>query len=96
MSGEGIKYKLNSESPYDYHVKKGQLVKEYQIAVETMNIVREELAECVRSEGVNQFRNCRELREKYMQLQRDRYHGMVFPEDLQPASREIPGLIVKK
>jgi hypothetical protein len=91
-----IKYKLKSASPYEFHERKRQLVFEYQIAVEQMAIIREQLADCARKENVNQFRNCRELREKYLQLQRDRYHGMLFPEDLQPHNREIPGIIVPK
>ncbi len=91
-----IKYKLNSASSYDYYERKRQLVLEYQIAIETMGIVRDQLGKCAREEGVNQFRNCRELREKYLKLQQDRYHGMLFPEDLEPKNRNIPGVFVSK
>lgn len=97
MSAEGeVKYKLNTASPFEFHERKRQMVFEYQIAVEQKAIIRDQLAECARTENVNQFRNCRELREKYLALQRDRYHGMLFPEDLQPTNRDLPGVVVPK
>jgi hypothetical protein len=74
-------------SPYDHNVRQEKLVREYQIAIENMDIIRERLAECVRTEHVNQFVNCKELREKYWTLCKDRYHGMLFPADSEPKNR---------
>ena len=67
------------------------VVREYQIAIEGMHLVRERLADCVRHEGVNQFVNCKELREQYWALCNDRYRGMVFPEGAEPKNRNVPG-----
>lgn len=91
MSGEPKKFR-NAESPYDYHTKSEQLVREYQISLESMALVRQRLADCARTEAVNQFVNCKELREKYAALCKDNYRGMVMPPDFEPTSREIPGL----
>jgi len=68
------------------------MVREYQVAIESMNLLRERLAHCVRTEGVNAALNCKELREKYFALCNDRFKGMIFPEDAQPLNREVPGL----
>lgn len=91
-----IAYKLKSGSPYECHIKRQQLSYEYAIAVQQMSIIRDKLAKCAREETVNQFRNCKELREKYLALQQDRYHGMLFPEELEPTNRNLPGVIVPK
>jgi hypothetical protein len=65
-----------------------QLSKEYQIALEEMGIVRHELRECVRTEGVNQFTNCKEIRDKYWALCKDKYKGMVLPPGFERAGQE--------
>ena len=82
--------------PVAFNVRNEQLVREYQIAIEGMNVVRERLAHCVRTEGVNQMAACKELREKYWALCNDRFRGMVFPEDSQPDNRLVPGLVAGK
>lgn len=63
------------------------------MAVENMTLVRERLAHCARTEGVNQFERCKELREQYWALCNDRFRGMVFPEGAEPSNRLVPGLI---
>jgi hypothetical protein len=83
-------------SPYAYNVRNEQMVREYQIAIEGMQLLREKLAHCVRTEGVNQYENCLELREKYAGLCKDRFRGMIFPADAQPNNRTVPGLITPK
>ncbi len=81
-----------AETPYDYHVKQELLAREYQVAIEKMIIVKERLAKCARTEHINQFTNCKELRDQYVALLKDRYHGMVFPPELEPPSRLVPGV----
>lgn len=85
-------FKGSAATPYDYHVKQEQMMREYQIALENMAIVRENLKECARTEGVNQFTNCREIREEYVKLVQDRHHGIVFPSGEEPKSRQTPGV----
>lgn len=79
----------------EYNARNEAVVREYQIAVEGMRLVRERLTDCVRHEGVNQFVNCKELREQYWALCNDRYRGMVFPEGSEPKNRNVPGNIIK-
>ena len=78
----------------EYNARNEAVVREYQIAIEGMRLVRERLADCVRHEGVNQFVNCKELREQYWALCNDRYRGMVFPEGSEPKNRNVPGNIL--
>ncbi|RYH30642.1 hypothetical protein EON65_04545 [archaeon] len=82
----------NNLSPYDNKVRADKMAREHQIAVEYMEIIRERLADCVRTETVNQFTACKELREKYFSLCADRYHGMLFPPGEEPFNREVPGI----
>ena len=96
MTEKSSNFKSGVETPYDYNIKSQSYVREYQISLENMAIVRERLADCVRTETVNQFTNCKELREKYFELCNDRYRGMIFPEGAQPTNREVPGLIAPK
>jgi hypothetical protein len=86
----------DTSSPYNYNIRQEQLVREYQVALENMQIVRERLAHCVRTEGVNQFVKCKELREQYLALCTDRFKGMIFPPDAQPLNRTTPGLLTGK
>lgn len=79
------------DSPAEYHSRRETMVREYQIGLERQKIIRERLAHCFRTEGVNQFINCKELRDQYMELTNDRYHGMIFPADSQPINRNVPG-----
>lgn len=83
-------------TPYNFHVRNDLLTAEYQIAIEHMNIVREKLATCAMEETVNQFVNCKELKNQYLELCQDRYRGMLFPPGTGPANRQVPGLIAPK
>ena len=84
---------LDRSSPFAFHVRKEALTREFQIAIEGQKLVRDRLAECFRTEGVNQFVECKELRLQYMALCNDRFKGMVFPEDAQPNNRRVLGVI---
>ena len=88
------RYNLKDFStPYNFHLRNDQLVREYQVSLENMNLIRRDLSECVRTETVNQFVNCKELREKYFELCQDRFRGMVMPPDSKPMNRQVPGLV---
>lgn len=89
------KYYKDGLSPYEMYCKREVDMKEHYIANAHQQLARERLAECVRSEGVNQFVNCKELREKYTELCRDRYHGQLFAEGFEPKSRQVPGMIIQ-
>eukprot|EP00608_Synchroma_pusillum_P009778 CAMPEP_0198422672 /NCGR_PEP_ID=MMETSP1452-20131203/2551_1 /TAXON_ID=1181717 /ORGANISM="Synchroma pusillum, Strain CCMP3072" /LENGTH=105 /DNA_ID=CAMNT_0044142947 /DNA_START=94 /DNA_END=411 /DNA_ORIENTATION=+ len=85
---------LERNSAANYHLTRAVLAREYLIAVERMKIVREDLKVCVLREGVNQYHNCRELRERYFNLCMDRFRGMTLPPGFEPTpeQRQIPGL----
>lgn len=83
---------MNRDSPVDYHIRREMLTREYQIGIERQKLARERLAHCFRTEGVNQFQNCKELRDKYLDLTTDRYHGMLFPPGTEPINRTVPGI----
>jgi hypothetical protein len=89
-------YLKDRSSVVAFNERNEQMVREYQIAIENMEIQRERLADCVRTEGVNQMTACKDQREKYFALCNDRFKGMIFPEDAQPANRGVPGLTVSK
>lgn len=98
FSGVEMTERLNLQdksSTYAYYIRQDQLAKEYQIGIESVNLLREDLRNCIRSEGVNQFVNCKELREKYAAVCKDNFHGMIFPEGLEPKTRNIRGLTFK-
>ena len=86
----------DNSSPYNHHVRNELLTREYQIALESKAALREKLAHCVRTETVNQFTHCKELREEYFALCQDKYRGMIFPPGQEPKSRTVPGLIAPK
>ena len=91
------KYNLKDYStPYNFHLRNDQILREYQIGIEEMNLLRTEMAHCFRTEGVNQFNNCKELREKYVGLCQDRFRGMLMPPDSLPMDRTVPGLVAPK
>jgi len=77
-------------SVYEYNQKLDVLSREYEIALQTQQIVGDKLAECFRQEGVNQFVNCRELALRYSELVNDKYHGMLLPPDHFEINREKP------
>mmetsp|Transcript_20200 Transcript_20200/g.40721 ORF Transcript_20200/g.40721 Transcript_20200/m.40721 type:complete len:99 (+) Transcript_20200:36-332(+) len=81
---------------YNFHLRKDQMIREYHISLESMKMLREELSECVRSESVNQFVNCKELREKYFLLCQDNYRGMIMPPGMENVNRQVPGLLPPK
>lgn len=88
------KYNLKDySSPYNFHLRNDQLVREYQISLENMSMLRQELSECVRTETVNQFVNCKELREQYFALCQDKFRGMIMPPDSKEMNRQVPGLL---
>jgi len=81
---------------YAFNVRNEQMIREYQIAIENQAIIRERLAHCARTEGVNQYVACKELREKYMEICNDRFKGMLFPEGSEPLNRVTPGMVITK
>ncbi len=72
---------LDRSSPMAYVIRQEQLAKERQIATQTQLILRDQYEHCVRQEGVNQFINCKDIRNKYLKMQQDIQGGMLLPPD---------------
>ena len=95
MEGVIHTYKNGSSSPYEYYVKLEQDTREYKIAIESKAIIREQLSECFRREGVNHQEKCKELSKKYFALCGDRFNGMKFRDGEEPANRKLHGIVSK-
>jgi hypothetical protein len=80
-------------TPYEYNVQNERILREVQIAHQSAQLLREELAHCVRTEGINSNVNCYDLRKKYFNLLQDRYRGMLFPEGGEPSNRDVPAIV---
>lgn len=74
---------IDRSSGNAFHERNEILAREYMVAVEGMHLIGEKLAHCFRTEGVNHYVNCRELREKYAALCKDRFRGMVLPQEIE-------------
>lgn len=68
---------------------------EHLVAAERLSVLREKITECVRTQGVNQFTECKELRERYFKLCMDNYSGELFPPMTNPTRRTLPHVSVK-
>ena len=87
---ETIATKKGTRTPYEFYFSNEQKVREAQIAQANMQLLREELGECVRTEGLNANVNCYELRKKMFDLlTKDRFRGMIFPEGEEPSNRAV-------
>ena len=86
---------LDRATPANFAVRSEQIIRENQIAIETLHIIRKQLAECTRRENINQAANCREVREKYWALCLDKNKGMLFPPGTGPESPILPGYMKK-
>lgn len=83
-------------SAADYIVRSDLLAREHQVAIESMGLLRDKLAHCFRTEGVNHYVNCKELREKYANLCKDRFHGMILPSGIEIENRELHSMKATK
>jgi hypothetical protein len=89
-----IATRKGSVPAYDYYYANEQKVREVQIAQAGAQLLREELGECVRENGINANVICFDLRKKYFDLlTKDRYRGMIFPEGEEPTNRAVGHIV---
>mmetsp|Transcript_9027 Transcript_9027/g.19137 ORF Transcript_9027/g.19137 Transcript_9027/m.19137 type:complete len:112 (-) Transcript_9027:210-545(-) len=65
--------------PVKYLQATEQRARERQIAVETVRILRKDVIECYRKEGVNHYDNCKEVCERYYRVITKKDLGQVQP-----------------
>ena len=87
---------LDRTTPIDFYERNEKMAREIAIANEGMNILKEKLAHCFRTEGVNHYVNCKDLREKYFVLCKDRFKGMVLPAGTDPENRGMLSLKMRQ
>jgi len=66
-----------------------QRARERQVAVETIKIMRRDVIECYRREGVNHFENCREVATKYYNVIRKKDKGQLQPKWEDPSKNDV-------
>jgi hypothetical protein len=83
---------VDRSSTLAFYDRNEKMAREVMIANEGLNILKEKLAHCFRTEGVNHYVKCKDLREKYFSLCQDRFKGMILPSGTEPANRNVMSL----
>jgi hypothetical protein len=79
------------KGPVAYHDMIEKMTREQAVGNARKRAIGKQLKDCIHTNGVNQFVECRELREKYWTFcVDDRFTGALFPEGLQPPTRRHP------
>jgi len=68
-----------AKDPVKYLLAAEQRARERQVAYETVRLLREDVIECYRKEGVNHYENCRDVAEKYYNLVKKKDLGQLHP-----------------
>ncbi|KAL9178581.1 hypothetical protein ACHAXT_001919 [Thalassiosira profunda] len=68
-----------AKDPVKYLQSIEQRARERQVAYETVKLLRRDVIECYRKEGVNHYENCKEPVERYARLVLKRDVGQVNP-----------------
>jgi len=65
-----------------------QRARERQIAIETVKILRQRVAECYRREGVNHYENCKEPVQDYYNIIIKKDYGQLHPNWANPEKHD--------
>jgi len=69
-----------AKDPVRYLQSIEQRARERQIAIETVRILRKDVIECYRKEGVNHYDNCKDVCERYYEIITKKDRGQVHPD----------------
>ena len=79
---------------YQFLEANEMLFRERIVASERMRLLRLQLRECYRIQGVNHFEKCQLVRETFARLLMDRYYGQALPASYDPRNRANPTFIL--
>jgi NADH-ubiquinone oxidoreductase subunit 10 len=74
-----------ARDPVKYLLAAEQRARERQVAYETVRLLREDVIECYRREGVNHYENCKDVSQKYYDIIKKKDLGQLHPNWKNPA-----------
>jgi hypothetical protein len=77
-----------AKDPVKYYLAAEQRARERQVAYETIRLLREDVIECYRREGVNHYENCKDVNEKFYNLSQKKDMGQLHPKWKNPAKAD--------
>eukprot|EP00979_Chaetoceros_neogracilis_P004009 scaffold695_cov279-Chaetoceros_neogracile.AAC.35 len=69
-----------AKDPVGYLLSAEQRARERQVAYETVRLLRQDVIDCYRKEGVNHYDNCKQVTETYYKLVVKQDVGQVQPD----------------
>jgi hypothetical protein len=77
-----------AKDPVKYYLATEQRARERQVAYETIRLLREDVIECYRREGVNHYENCKDVAQKFYDLSQKKDMGQLHPQWKNPAKHD--------
>ena len=77
-----------AKDPVKYLQSVEQRARERQVAYETVKLLRRDVIDCQRKEGVNAYENCREVAQAYYDQIQKKDLGQLQPEWSKPEMKE--------
>ena len=77
-----------ADDPVAYLLAAEQRARERQVAYETVRLLREQVQECCRKEGINQYENCKDITQKLYDVVIQKDLGQLHPEWSNPAKHD--------
>jgi len=83
----GVQYG-RAKDPVKFLQAAEQRAREHQVAIETIKILRRDVIECYRREGVNHFENCRDVAARYYHQIQKKDMGVLQPKWADPSKSQ--------
>eukprot|EP00339_Tiarina_fusa_P004476 CAMPEP_0117036714 /NCGR_PEP_ID=MMETSP0472-20121206/25980_1 /TAXON_ID=693140 ORGANISM="Tiarina fusus, Strain LIS" /NCGR_SAMPLE_ID=MMETSP0472 /ASSEMBLY_ACC=CAM_ASM_000603 /LENGTH=112 /DNA_ID=CAMNT_0004746531 /DNA_START=113 /DNA_END=448 /DNA_ORIENTATION=+ len=77
-----------AKDPVKYLLATEQRARERQVAYETVRLLREDVIECYRREGVNHYENCKDVSQKFYDIVQKKDMGQLHPNWKNPAKHD--------
>ena len=69
-----------AQDPVGFILSTEQRARERQVAYETVRLLRKDVIDCYRKEGVNHYENCKEVTQNYYKLVVQKDVGQIHPD----------------